>query len=263
MPRTVNAAGVKLVETFEQKRKLAYDDARPNYKLKPGDNILGTLTNGYGHTGPDVFIGQVVDDAQVNKWRDEDIAEAAAIVEAVVKMPINDNMFAALSSFVLNVGPGKKNVKDGFVTLKSGKPSTLLRCVNAGDFAGAARAFAAWNKTTIGGKRVESRGLTRRRAAEAELFTRPVPEIRAHEPFSAEPHATAIGEVSTSSPAKDVTFLGVATSVGSGVLAEATSQLEPLIAYSETIKAVFIALSLASVAFVLLKRWHDLKKEAA
>ncbi len=34
-------------ETFKDK---AYDDARPEYNLKPGDKILGTLTIGYGHT---------------------------------------------------------------------------------------------------------------------------------------------------------------------------------------------------------------------
>ena len=34
-------------ETFKSK---AYDDARPEYDLKPGDKIIGTLTIGYGHT---------------------------------------------------------------------------------------------------------------------------------------------------------------------------------------------------------------------
>lgn len=261
--RQVNDAGLKLLETFEQRRYLAYDDARPNYKLEAGNPILGTLTNGVGHTGPDVHIGQIVDDAQVTAWRDEDVAEAAAIVERAITTPVNANSFAALAVFVVNVGPGKKGVKDGFVTLKSGQPSTLLRCVNAGDLAGAAKAFAAWNKTTIAGKRVESRGLVRRRAAEAELFTRPIPTINAHEPFSAEPHATAVGEATIKPAAKDATFVGVATSVGSGLLAEATSQLAPLVDYSETIKGVFIALSLASVVFVLVKRWYDLKREAA
>jgi lysozyme len=258
--RQVNEAGLKLIETFEQRRYVAYDDARPNFKLRPGDPVYGTLTNGVGHTGPDVFIGQTVDDAQVTAWRDEDVAEAAAIVERAVTAPVNANQFAALSSFVLNVGPGKKGVKDGFVTLKSGAPSTLLRCVNAGDLTGAAKAFASWTRTTIKGNRIESRGLVRRRAAEAELFTRPVPMLRAFEPFNAEPHATAIGEPSEPKPvAKDVTFIGVATSVVAG----AASQLEPLVGYSETIKAVFVALSLASIGFVMWKRWSDLKKEAA
>lgn len=44
--------------------------------------------------------------------------------------------------------------------------STVLRLHRAGDYAGAAKAFAMWNKA---GGRVLA-GLTRRRAAEAELY---------------------------------------------------------------------------------------------
>ena len=65
MPRTLNAATLLLNASTEQTRLLPYDDARPNYVLKPGDKIIGTLTVGRGHCGPDVHIGQAWTMAQV------------------------------------------------------------------------------------------------------------------------------------------------------------------------------------------------------
>ena len=69
-------------------------------------------------------------------------------------MPVTQNQFDALVSFTYNLGAGN---------LRS---STLLKKLNAGDYAGAADEFPKWNKA--GGK--ELAGLTRRRNAERDLF---------------------------------------------------------------------------------------------
>lgn len=61
-------------------------------------------------------------------------------------------------SFTFNVG------EHAFET------STLLKRLNAGDFAGVPEELARWNKVTINGRKVVSNGLTRRRAREAKLF---------------------------------------------------------------------------------------------
>jgi len=50
--------------------------------------------------------------------------------------------------------------------LKDGKPSTLLRKLNAGDYRGAADEFLKWVSP---GSKVEA-GLRRRRTAELQLF---------------------------------------------------------------------------------------------
>jgi lysozyme len=75
-------------------------------------------------------------------------------VRRLVKVPLEPHQFDALVSFAYNCGEGNL-----------GK-STLLEKVNGGDFAGAAKEFARWNK---GGGKVLA-GLTRRRASEALLF---------------------------------------------------------------------------------------------
>jgi GH24 family phage-related lysozyme (muramidase) len=75
-------------------------------------------------------------------------------VRRLVKVPLNANRFDALVSFTYNVGEGNL------------AKSTLLKKVNAGDHAGAAKEFHKWNKA--GGKVLP--GLTRRRASESLLY---------------------------------------------------------------------------------------------
>jgi lysozyme len=79
---------------------------------------------------------------------------AEQVVNHAVKVPITQDEFNALVDFVFNVGAGNFD------------SSTLLRELNAGDYAGAADQFARWD--LAGGKVVE--GLLRRRVAEADLF---------------------------------------------------------------------------------------------
>ncbi|MFX7674812.1 glycoside hydrolase family protein, partial [Acinetobacter baumannii] len=76
-----------------------------------------------------------------------DLDTAAAVVDRAVTVELTDAQRGALLSFVFNVGAGRKAKgkdagKDGFVTLKSGQPSTMLRKLNVGDAAGAAAEFA-------------------------------------------------------------------------------------------------------------------------
>ena len=130
----------------------------------------GKWTIGYGHTGAEVKKGMNIDIFQANIYLRQDVGGAESIVKNAVHVPLNQNQFDALVSFVFNVGPGRKGLKDGFVTLKNGNPSTLLRLINDGDFAGALAEFPKWNKAN--GR--PSQGLTNRREAEQELFATPI-----------------------------------------------------------------------------------------
>ena len=71
-----------------------------------------------------------------------------------IKVKVTQNQFDAMVSLAYNIGTG--------AFLKS----TLLKKVNAGDFAGAGEEFLRWNKAN--GKEVL--GLTRRREREKQLF---------------------------------------------------------------------------------------------
>lgn len=118
-------------------------------------------TIGYGHTdaaGPPKYAATkslVLSEAEATEILRNDLQKYADAVSKAVTVPLNDNQFDALVSWCYNVGPGAV------------AKSTLVRKLNAGDYAAVPSELAKWNKA--GGKVLK--GLTRRRAAEAALFT--------------------------------------------------------------------------------------------
>jgi lysozyme len=140
----INPRGIELIKSFE------------GLRLSPYYCSGGVLTIGYGHTR-DVRPGMRITKEQAEKLFMEDLERFERAVRGAVTVPIGNNMFAALVSFTYNVG------ESAF------RKSTLLRRLNAGNFAAAANEFPRWNKSK--GKVTE--GLVRRRAAERALFLTP------------------------------------------------------------------------------------------
>lgn len=144
----INKETLELIKSFEGLELKAYKDA------------VGVWTIGYGHTSmagdPKVVPGMVITKQEAEALLLKDLVKYENGVKRWVKVPLNPNQYGALVSFCYNVGEGNLS------------KSTLVKKVNAGDFAGAAKEFAKWNKA--GGK--ELKGLTRRRTAEASLFLR-------------------------------------------------------------------------------------------
>lgn len=113
-------------------------------------------TIGWGSTGADVRPGTVWTQAACDARLAQDLAVFGAQVTAALDgAPTTQPQFDALVAFAYNCGIARL------------RASTLLRLHKAGDHPAAARAFAAWNKA--GGKPLA--GLTRRRAAEAALYS--------------------------------------------------------------------------------------------
>jgi lysozyme len=135
---------IDLIKRFEGYSATAYPD--------PGTGGA-PWTIGYGHTRG-VKQGDTTDMDQATRWIYDDVQDAADAVQRGVAVPLSQNQYDALVSFVYNVGAGN------FFK------STLIKLLNAGDWDGAAREFVRWNRA--GGH--EMAGLTRRREAEAALF---------------------------------------------------------------------------------------------
>lgn len=131
------------------------------------EDSVGMLTIGYGHTGADVHKGMVITQAEADILLAEDLASFETMLNARLTRTLTQGEFDALVSFLYNVGPGTAGVKDGLFVLKSGKPSTLWRSVEAGLMRAAAGQFASWNRA--GGYVLA--GLTKRRASEAMMFS--------------------------------------------------------------------------------------------
>ena len=160
MDMRLSPTGVAAIKSHEELRLLAYDDARPNYILRKGDPILGTLTIGYGHTGPEVKVGQVIDEAEAGRLLALDYQFAERATRELVKVQLNQSQFDALVSFIFNVGYGNFS------------KSTLLKRINArASDDEIDRQFLRWTKSRINGKLRIMGGLVVRREAEALAFT--------------------------------------------------------------------------------------------
>jgi lysozyme len=94
-----------------------------------------------------------------------DVQKFEGAIKSCVTVPLAQNEYDAYVSLIYNIGPGKEGVSDGFCWLRKGGPSTLVRRLNSGDYAGACEAILMWNKF----KGRELRGLTNRRQAEYQL----------------------------------------------------------------------------------------------
>ncbi|HMT13520.1 MAG TPA: lysozyme [Aestuariivirga sp.] len=142
----VSAEGLALIREQEGFRGLAYRDA------------AGVWTIGYGHTAmagpPEVRPGMKITRAEAEEILTRDVAEFSAGVARAVAVPLSDTQFSALVSFAYNVGLGNF------------RRSSVLKAVNAGDFAAVPRRLGLWVKA--GGRTLP--GLIRRRAAEAAMF---------------------------------------------------------------------------------------------
>jgi lysozyme len=134
--------GLTLTESFEGLKLTAYRD------------VCGVWTIGYGHTGPDVHPGMTITQAEAEELLLADVAHAVATVNRCVTVKLNQDQFDALVDFAFNAGCGAL------------EGSTLLKDLNAGDYAAAADQFEEWDHA---GDKVVA-GLLRRREAEATLF---------------------------------------------------------------------------------------------
>ncbi|MBF0892069.1 lysozyme [Gluconobacter sp. LMG 1744] len=81
-----------------------------------------------------------------------------AALSRLVQVPLSDVQRAALLSWQYNVGTAAV------------ESSTLLRKLNAGDYAGAADELLRWDKATVRGHLVELDGLKTRRGLERAVF---------------------------------------------------------------------------------------------
>lgn len=143
------------LRAHEELRLKPYDDLRPHVEVGPNTPLRGTLTIGYGHTGAHARRWEGITEAEADRILAEDVERLAADpVRRLVAVPIDPSEFGALVSFVFNVGEG------------AFAKSTLLRRLNASDYAGAAREFGRW----VYSRGLRLGGLVKRRAAERAVF---------------------------------------------------------------------------------------------
>jgi len=129
-------------------------DDRPNNYLTEYDDGYGIKTIGYGHTGDDVYKGETISQDQADQYYHQDIKDARDAVIHNVHAPLTQNQFDALVSLSFNCRSALNPDSD------------LVLALNAGDFAGAAKAFTDYSYV----KHKFSQGLYNRRLVERRIF---------------------------------------------------------------------------------------------
>ena len=123
-------------------------------EYKPYRDVAGVLTVCSGVTGPDVIPGKTYSKSECRALLAKHVKIHSNYVDKAVTWPISNYTRAALISFSYNVGGnGMKN-------------STAIRLINQGKLEQGCNALAAWNKITVKGKKVISKGLVNRRSEE-------------------------------------------------------------------------------------------------
>lgn len=142
----ISQKGLAVLKKFEGCELTAYQDS------------VGVWTIGYGWTQPvndrSIDRGMIITQDIADSLLRSGIVQYEKEVAGLVDIDVSQNQFDALVDFAYNLG------------VKALKGSTLLKKLNAGDYAGAADEFPKWNKA--GGKVLQ--GLVERRAAERALF---------------------------------------------------------------------------------------------
>ena len=137
----ISQEGISLIKKFEGCELEAYQCA------------AGVWTIGYGST-KDVKEGDTLTQKEADNLLLHEMQEYEDYIKELVKVPLKQNQFDALVSWVFNLGPANL------------KASTMLKFLNAGDYHLIPSQIKRWNKAS--GKVLE--GLIRRREAEALMF---------------------------------------------------------------------------------------------
>lgn len=145
-PTMISSEGVQALKNSEGFRSKAYQDSK------------GVWTIGYGRTAG-VKAGDTTTKEKEEDWLANELMRRSQEVLNTVQVPLTQGQLDALVNFQYNIG------QDAFAG------STMVQLLNKGDYSGAAKQFARWNKIVHDDGRVEAlEGLTKRRARELAMF---------------------------------------------------------------------------------------------
>lgn len=137
------AMAVIALKPDEGKRNVSYRD------------IAGIPTSCYGHTGPDVRVGQYRTDAQCEALLKKDAeTHMRGVLRCTPGLADRPHQLAAATRLAFNIGTSAYC------------RSTIARRFNAGAWRAACDGFTAWRFARVNGRMVEVRGLKLRRERE-------------------------------------------------------------------------------------------------
>ncbi len=226
---TINKVGLDLIKEYEGLRLDAYPD--------PGSKDGVPWTIGYGHA-VGVAKGDKITAAKAEEFLLEDLKQTFGVIGEYVKPELNENQYAALVSFVFNIGE----------TLF--KKSSVLKYINEDKLDSVPGRMALYRLND--GKVMA--GLVRRRTAEGALWMQTV-NVHAAPP-----------DQGSNTPAKPDTpkkpWDWGATTAFITLLAGLSDQAKKLIGNVTTAFGVapwmlLVALGVSALGFTLYNKWKD------
>lgn len=121
-------------------------------------------TIGWGDTGQCQQGDRITQEEADTRFEHRMATEFEPMANRALLRQVSQAEFDGFVSALYNIGPGEAGRRDGLIVLASGRPSTFLRQLNAGDPA-CWTSLLAWDKA--GGQSLL--GLRRRRTSEAAL----------------------------------------------------------------------------------------------
>lgn len=235
-PKSISQTGVDLVKEFEGLHEVREDGMVYPYKCS-----AGVLTLGYGATR-NVFEDTVWTQEYCEQRLMIDLNEHAEAIHHYVTVPLTQNQYDALTSFIFNLGAG------------AFKSSTLLKKLNKSMYDEVPEQFMRWNKARVKGKLTPLAGLTRRRAAEAALFSADA-ELTTEEGAPAmvqKPEATATKSLTKSKTMAGAGIAGLATTLN-----EVSGQIQGLVSYAPMLKTIFLVCAIGGISLAAYARFKD------
>jgi len=238
-PTSVSRDCIELVKKFEGLHKVKEDGMVHAYRCP-----AGRYTCGYGAT-KGVRSGTIWSKEYCEQRLIEDLEEHGKIVKRLVNVPLTQGQYDALTSFVFNLGGG------------AFKSSTALKRLNKGLYDDVPEQLQRWNKAKVDGKLQPLRGLTRRRAAEAAIFSRDaqLPSDEGGPQMVQKPTAEAPKKLT-----KSKTMVGAGVAGAATGLNEVAGQLQGLVAYADSLKTIFLLCAIGGIALAAYARWKDNKE---
>ena len=235
-PKKISKAGIKLVKEFEGLHRLKDDNLVHSYKCP-----AGVWSVGYGST-KDVYSDTKWTREYCEERLMDDLNEHAKAITKYVTVPLTQGQYDALTSFIFNLG------ENAF------KNSTLLTKLNKSLYHEVPEQFMRWNKARVKGTLTPLAGLTRRRAAEAALFSADA-EMTTEDgapTMVQKPVATA-----TKSLAKSKTMAGAGIAGLATTLNEVSGQIQGLVSYAPMLKTIFLVCALGGISLAAYARFKD------
>jgi lysozyme len=238
IPTSVSQTGIDLIKKFEGLHKVGDDGLIHSYRC-----VAGKWTIGYGSC-KGVRSGMKITPAEAEQLLIDDIESHAKAIHRFVHVPLSQNQYDSLTSWIFNIGEGNF------------KSSTLLKKLNKGLYDEIPEQLNRWNKARVDGKLTPLRGLTRRRAAEGALFSMDAilasdgGDLMTQKPTQEAPKSLA----------KSKTMAGAGIAGAATGLNEVAGQIQGLVAYAPMLKTVFLLCAIGGIALAAYARWKDNKE---